>query len=114
MEPEVANDYWLSLRTGERVEIPPPPTIADGLRTTKPGEWNFPIIQQLVEDVLLVSEEEIRETTKFILTRTKLVVEPSGAVGAAAVLHGKLPAGIKRVGVVLSGGNADLELLAQL
>lgn len=114
VEPELANDYWLSLRKGERVEIASPPTIADGLRTTKPGEWNFPIIQRLVEDVLLVSEEQIRESTKFILTRTKLLVEPSGAVGAAAVLHGKLPAGIGKAGVVLSGGNVDLELLAGL
>jgi threonine dehydratase len=114
VEPVVANDYWLSLRAGEPVEIPSPPTIADGLRTTKPGRHNFPIIQRLVDDVLLVSEEEIKETTRFLLTRMKTVVEPSGAVGAAAVLHGKLPPGLGRVGVVLSGGNVDLEILAGL
>ncbi|MBI5281932.1 MAG: pyridoxal-phosphate dependent enzyme [Candidatus Solibacter usitatus] len=114
VEPEVANDYWLSLRQGEPVEIASPPTIADGLRTTKPGAHNFPVIQELVEEVLLVSEAEIRETTKFLLSRTKLVVEPSGAVGAAAVLHGKLPAGCAKVGIVLSGGNVDLEVLASL
>lgn len=114
VEPETANDYWLSLRRGEPVEIPPPPTIADGLRTTKPGRWNFPIIQRLVDDVLLVSEEEIREATRFILTRMKLVVEPSGAVAAAAVLARKLPAPFSRVGIVLSGGNVDLETLASL
>ena len=114
VEPEAANDYWLSLRRGEPVEIPPPPTIADGLRTTKPGQWNFPIIRRLVEDVLLVTEAEIREATRFILSRMKLVVEPSGAVAAAAVLAGKLPAPLSRVGIVLSGGNVDLETLAAL
>jgi threonine dehydratase len=114
VEPELANDYWLSLQRGEPVEIPPPATIADGLRTTKPGRWNFPVIQRLADGVLLVSEEEIREAAKFILTRMKLVVEPSGAVGAAAVLARKLPAGFRRVGVVLSGGNVDLETLASL
>jgi threonine dehydratase len=114
VEPEVANDYWLSLRKGERIEIASPPTIADGLRTTKPGELNFAVIRELVEDVLLVSEDEIRETTRFVVSRTKLLVEPSGAVGAAAVFYGKLPPGIGRVGVVLSGGNVDLETLGAL
>ena len=114
VEPEVANDYWLSLQKGERIEIASPPTIADGLRTTKPGELNFAVIRELVEEVLLVSEEEIRETTRFVVSRTKLLVEPSGAVGAAAVLHGKLPQGIRKVGVVLSGGNMDLEAFGTL
>jgi threonine dehydratase len=114
VEPEIANDYWLSLRKGEPVEIPPPTTIADGLRTTKPGQWNFPIIQRLVDGVLLVTENEIRETAKFILTRMKLVVEPSGAVAAAAVLAGKLPQRFQRIGIILSGGNVDLETLAGL
>lgn len=114
VEPEIANDYWLSLQRGEPVEIAPPATIADGLRTTKPGQWNFPIIRRLVDGVLLVSEQEIREAAKFILTRMKLVVEPSGAVGAAAALAGKLPGSFRRVGIVLSGGNVDLETLAAL
>ncbi len=114
VEPAVANDYWLSLQKGERVEIPSPPTIADGLRTTKPGVHTFAVIQELVEAVLLVSEEEIKEATKFVLSRMKLVVEPSGAVGAAAVLSGKLPPGLKRVGIVLSGGNVDMEVLGAL
>jgi threonine dehydratase len=114
VEPEVANDYWQSLQKGERVQIASPPTIADGLRTTKPGALNFPIIQELVESVLLVSEEEIKATVKFVMTRLKLVVEPSGVVGAAAVLHQKIPAGLGRVGVILSGGNVDLEVLGSL
>jgi threonine dehydratase len=114
IEPALANDYWLSLKKGEPVEIDSPPTIADGLRTTKPGAHNFPVIQELVEEVLLVSEDEIKEAVKFVISRTKLLVEPSGAVGAAAVMAGKLPVGLRRVGIILSGGNVDLEVLAAL
>jgi threonine dehydratase len=114
VEPELGNDYWLSRRAGERVEIEPPDTIADGLRTTKPGALTWPVIQTLVDDVLLVSDDEIRAAVRFLLTRMKLVVEPSGAVGVAALLNRKLPAGLARVGVVLSGGNIDLESLAAL
>jgi threonine dehydratase len=114
VEPEAGNDYWLSRRAGYRVEIASPDTIADGLRTTKPGVHTFPIVQSLVEDVLLVTDDEIREALRFLLTRMKIVVEPSGAVGVAALLHAKLPAGLRKVGVVLSGGNVDLEVLAEL
>lgn len=114
VEPELANDYWLSRRAGEPVTIAPPDTIADGLRTTTPGRHTFPIIQSLVEDILLVSEDEIRAAMAFLLSRTKLLVEPSGAVAAAAVLFGKLPPGLRRVGVLLSGGNVDLDFLASL
>lgn len=114
VEPEAGNDYWLSRRAGHRVEIAAPDTIADGLRTTKPGVHTFPIVQSLVEDVLLVTDEEIREALRFLLTRMKIVVEPSGAVGVAALLHAKLPAGLRRVGLVLSGGNMDLKVFAEL
>lgn len=114
VEPELAKDYWLSLRAGHAVEIAPPDTIADGLRTTKPGVHTFPVIQELVEEVLLVTEDELRETVRFMMSRMKLVVEPSGAAAAAAVLHGKLPSGIGRVGVLVSGGNVDFEFLATL
>jgi threonine dehydratase len=85
-----------------------PNTIADGLRTPIPGKLTFPIIRELVEEILLVSEEEIQAAVKFLLTRMKILVEPSGAVSAAAVLFHKLPSGIKRIGIVLSGGNVDL------
>jgi len=113
VEPERANDAYLSFRKGERVEVNPD-TIADGLRSPMLGKLTFPIIRELAEDVLLVSEDEIRATLKFLLTRMKILVEPSGAVSAAAALHGKLPAGIGRVGIVLSGGNLDFEQLANL
>jgi len=114
VEPADANDTKLSLEAGKRVEIPPPATIADGLRAQIPGELTFPIMQQLVDEVVLVSESDIRATMKFLLTRLKILTEPSGAVSAAAVLFKKLPRGLGRVGVVLSGGNVDYELLASL
>lgn len=104
-EPELANDTFLSLQAGKRVEIPPPDTIADGLRATRPGAITFPIVQRLVEKVVLVSEEEIRQTVAFLASRMKIVVEPSGAVAPAAALFGKLPPDIRRVGLIVSGGN---------
>jgi threonine dehydratase len=107
-EPARANDTFLSLRAGKRVEIPPPETLADGLRATRPGELTFPVVQRYVEDILLVSEDEIRATMRFLLTRMKILVEPSGAVAAAAVLYRKLPRDVRSAGVILSGGNVDL------
>jgi threonine dehydratase len=114
IEPEEGNDTFLSMCTGARVEIPMPDTIADGLRAKTPGEITFPIIQKNVEEVLTVSDSEIRATMKFLLTRMKMVVEPSGAVPAAAILHHKLPKGPRRIGAIVSGGNVDLELLQTL
>ena len=110
-EPETANDTQQSLRAGKRVEIPAPDTIADGLRSPSPGVVTFPIIQELVEDVITVSEEEILAAMRFIATRLKIMVEPSGAVAAAAVLFRKLPPGIGTIGVILSGGNMDPAML---
>lgn len=112
VEPETANDTWQSLRKGERVEIPVPKTIADGLQVTAPGKLTFPIIRELVEDILLVSDQELISTMRFILERMKILVEPSGAAGAAAAFHRKFDFAGKRVGVVLSGGNVDLTKLA--
>lgn len=113
VEPDTADDTRQSFIKGERVAIPPPPTIADGLRVQSPGTLTFPILQETAEDVLTVTDEQIVETIKFFLFRMKLLVEPSGAAAAAAVLFGKLPAGAKRVGVIVSGGNIDAELLSQ-
>ena len=114
VEPASADDTRQSFVKGERVAIPPPPTIADGLRVQIPGELTFPILQQLAEDVLTVTDDEIIETLRFVLTRMKLLVETSGVTAAAAVMFKKLPQDVKRVGVVLSGGNIDLDLLAKL
>jgi threonine dehydratase len=105
IEPWAGNDYYLSIKAGKRVEIPPPDTIADGLRATKPGAITFPIVRQHAEQVILVTDDEIRETRAFLQSRMKLIVEPSGAVSAAAILFHKLPGAIRSAGVILSGGN---------
>jgi threonine dehydratase len=97
---------------GERISVQPD-TIADGLRAPKPGELTFPILQRLIEKVALVSDDELRATVKFLLMHMKILVEPSGAAAAAAVLFHKLPADVRSVGVVLSGGNIDFEELAR-
>jgi len=112
-EPECANDTFLSMRAGERVSVHPD-TIADGLRAPKPGELTFPVVRQLVERIVLVSEDEIRAAVKFVLLRLKILVEPSGAVPIAAVLFHKLPPEISSVGVVISGGNVDFDDLAKM
>lgn len=114
VEPELANDTQRSFRKGERVEIPPSPTIADGLRVQTPGALTFPLLRKTAEDVLTVSDEELIATLKFMLFRMKILVEPSGAAAAAAVLFKKIPQDLKRIGVVLSGGNIDPEALARL
>ena len=114
VEPATADDTRQSFLKGDRVSIPPPPTIADGLRVQIPGELTFPIVQQLAEDVLTVTDEEMIETLRFVLTRMKLLVETSGIAAAAAVMFKKLPADVQRVGVVLSGGNIDPDQLATL
>jgi threonine dehydratase len=114
VEPETADDTRQSLIKGERISIAPPPTIADGLRVQIPGKLTFPILQRLADDVLTVSDEEIVATLRFLLFRMKLLVETSGAAAAAAVMFQKLPASVKRAGVVLSGGNIDPEQLKEL
>lgn len=114
VEPESGDDTRQSFLKGERVSIPPPPTIADGLRVQSPGALTFPLLQQNAEDVLTVSDQEIVATIKLMLFRMKTLVEPSGAAAAAAVLFGKLPKDLKRIGVILSGGNIDPRALEQL
>lgn len=112
-EPEGANDTFLSMVAGERIAVPHPDTIADGLRSPKPGELTFPIVKSLAERIALVTDDELRATVKFLLLHLKILVEPSGAAAAAAVLHKKLPPEIKTVGVVISGGNIDFEELVK-
>ena len=114
VEPDTADDTRQSFMKGERVSIPPSPTIADGLRVQTPGGLTFPIIQKLADDVLTVSDEETIAAIRFMLFRMKMLVEPSGAVAAAAVMFKKLPANIQRVGVILSGGNIDAAVLERV
>lgn len=111
VEPELAQDTYLSFKKGEIQSIPETATIADGLRTNQPGEVTFPLIQKYVDDILLVTEGEIRKTQHFILERMKQVVEPSGAVALAAILFGKLPNNAKKVVAVASGGNMDVKVI---
>ena len=112
-EPAGANDTFLSLAAGHRVTVPHPETIADGLRSPQPGELTFPIVQRLVERVILVTDDEMRAAVKFLLLRLKILAEPSGAAPVAAVLFRKLPPNIRSVGIVISGGNVDFEELAR-
>jgi threonine dehydratase len=115
VETDTANDTFLSFRKGERVTIPPPPTIADGIRLTTPGALTFPILKERLTDVALVSDDEVRHAVRFLALRAHVITEPTGAVGAAAALSGRLPLERgSRVGVVLSGGNIDPELLIEI
>jgi threo-3-hydroxy-L-aspartate ammonia-lyase len=113
VEPEGGDDTRRSLQAKQRVRIPPPQTIADGLRAVEPGELTFEVIRELVDDIVLVSDAEIRQAVRLLLERTKLLVEPSGAVGLAAALAGKLPHGATP-GIVLSGGNIDPSTLREI
>ena len=114
VETEAANHAYLSLQKGERVTIPPPDTLADGIRTAQLGTLTWPIIQREVADVVLVSEDEVKAAMRFLLLRLKLVVEPTGAVAAAAALSGKLRRFGQRAGIILSGGNVEPGVLARV
>ncbi len=113
VEPETADDTAQSFRKGERITIPVPKTIADGLQVPCPGELTFPIIRETVRDILVVSDEEMIETLVWMLERMKVLVEPSGVVGAAALRRHRAAFSGKRVGVILSGGNVDRDKLAK-
>src|SRR5438094_9096852 len=115
VETDTANHTYLSLRKGERVTIPPPPTIADGIRLTTPGALTFPILKSNLTGMLLVSDDEVRAAVRFLALRARIVVEPTGAVPAAAVLGRHLPLERgARVGVVLSGGNIEPSMLIEI
>jgi threo-3-hydroxy-L-aspartate ammonia-lyase len=114
VETETSNDWVLSLDAGHPVRIPPPDTIADGMRTQQPGALTFPIVQRLAHGVMVVSDAEVKDAMRFLLLRAKLLVEPTGAVPAALLFSGRLDVRDQRVGVILSGGNADPGLLAEI
>ncbi len=110
VEPEDADDTKRSLAAGTRVSVPPPRTIADGLRVRRPGEFTFPIVQRLVSRVETVTDEEMLTAVVWALAHLRLVLEPSGAAPLALALR----EGRGRCGVLLSGGNIDPRLLAEL
>jgi threo-3-hydroxy-L-aspartate ammonia-lyase len=114
VEPEAGDDTRRSLEAGRRVRIDVPRTIADGLQVTEPGELTFEVNRGLVDEIVTVSDDEIVGAMAFLFDRAKLVVEPSGAVGVAALLGGAVSAAGRNVGVILSGGNVGTARFAEL
>ncbi|MET9386810.1 threo-3-hydroxy-L-aspartate ammonia-lyase [Streptomyces sp. NPDC002928] len=114
VEPETGDDTKRSLEAGHRVTIPVPHTIADGQALHTPGELTFSVNRRLVDDIALVSDDDIRDAMRFAFERLKTVVEPSGATPLAALLAGRAGRLPRRVGVIVSGGNIDAERFASL
>ena len=117
VETEGADDWVRSIAAAHPVRIPPPTTIADGIRTQEPGQLTFPIGQALLDSVQTVTDDEVKAAMRFLLLRLKLLVEPTGAVPAALLFSrpgvlGDLRG--KRIGVILSGGNVDPEVIAEV
>ncbi|MGW0331097.1 pyridoxal-phosphate dependent enzyme [Streptomyces sp. NPDC003011] len=114
VEPEAGDDTRRSLEAGRRVTIPVPRTIADGQAAETPGELTFSVNRRLVDGIALVSDDEIRAAMRFAFERLKIVVEPSGATPLAALLAGRAGTLPSRIGVIVSGGNIDVERFARL
>ncbi|MDP9284519.1 MAG: pyridoxal-phosphate dependent enzyme [Actinomycetota bacterium] len=112
VEPEAGNDWQQSFAAGRRVAIDVPRTIADGLQTHIPGELTWAVASPLVDRIVTVSDAQIVAAMRFAFERLKLVVEPSGAVGIAALQAGAVSGG--RIGVVISGGNIAADRFAEL
>jgi threonine dehydratase len=118
VEPELADDATRSFRSGVLQSVSNPPTIADGARTPSLGTLTFPLVRLNVDEMATVSDDDLVRAMRFVWERMKLVVEPTGVLGLAAALSGRVDVRDKRVGVILSGGNVDLayalELFAKL
>jgi threonine dehydratase len=114
VEPETGDDTKRSLEAGRRISIPVPKTIADGQALHTPGELTFSVNRRLVDEIALVSDDEIRAAMRFAFERLKIVVEPSGASPLAALLGGRVRGLQDRVGVIVSGGNVDADRFARL
>jgi threonine dehydratase len=114
VEPQAGDDGRQSLRAGHIVHIGTPSTIADGAQTQHLGEHTFGVIAELVTDIVTVSDGQLIGAMAFFAERMKIVIEPTGALAAAAVFGGQLELAGKRVGVILSGGNVDLARFAAL
>ena len=113
VEPELGNDGQQSLRKGEVVHISVPDTIADGAKVTHVGDHNFSVIKRDVDDIVTVSDAQLVDAMKFFAERMKMIVEPTGCLGAAAALNGVVPVHGKKVGILISGGNVDLAAFAR-
>lgn len=114
VEPAASGVNRLSLGAGRPLAVPVPRTIADGQTLTTPGFITFAIMQEVVDDIVLVSEDEIIAGMVFLFERMKVVAEPSGACGVAALLAGRVAGAGKRIALVLSGGNVDITRFARL
>lgn len=112
VEPEAGDDGKQSFESGRIVHIDTPKTIADGAQTQHLGTHTFPVIRQFVSRILTVSDAELVNAMRFFAGRMKLVVEPTGCLAAAAVFNGRVDVRGKRVGIILSGGNVDMERFA--
>ncbi|AZG08105.1 threo-3-hydroxy-L-aspartate ammonia-lyase [Pigmentiphaga sp. H8] len=112
VEPAAGDDVTRSFHSGTLQSVDNPDTIADGARTQSAGRYTFPLIQSHVHDMLTVTDDELLRAMFFLMERMKFVLEPTGALGAAALLSGKVDARGKRVGIIVSGGNVDLFALA--
>jgi threonine dehydratase len=108
VEPQAGDDACRSFRTGVLHTVKDPPTIADGARTPSLGALTFPIVRALAHDMVTVTDPEIVDAMRLLWERMKLVVEPTGALGLAAALAGRVPVAGRRVGIILTGGNVDL------
>jgi threo-3-hydroxy-L-aspartate ammonia-lyase len=112
VEPEAGDDATRSFHSGTLQSVHNPPTIADGARTASLGDLTWPIVRDVVDDMVTVSDDALLETVRLMALRMKMVVEPSGALAAAALLNGKVQVS-GRVGVLISGGNIDAALLSR-
>ncbi|KVN63101.1 threo-3-hydroxy-L-aspartate ammonia-lyase [Burkholderia stagnalis] len=114
VEPEAGNDAQQSFRSGKIVHIDTPKTIADGAQTQHLGNLTFPIIRRDVDDILTASDAQLIDCMRFFALRMKIIVEPTGCLGLAAARQMKEQLAGKRVGVIISGGNVDLEKFCAL
>ena len=114
VEPEAGNDVQQSFRTGQRVRIPTPVTIADGAQTPLVGELTFELIRRHVDDILTATDAQLVQAMRFYAERMKMVVEPTGCLSLAAACHAGVSLKGQRVGVLISGGNVDLQRFAEL
>jgi threonine dehydratase len=114
VEPEAGNDGQRSFRSGSIVHIDTPKTIADGAQTQHLGHYTFGIIKRDVNDILTASDADLVSAMQFFAARMKMIVEPTGCLGLAGALNVRDSLKGKRVGVIISGGNVDLERFCAL
>ncbi len=113
VEPEAGNDAQQSKAAGRIIKIDTPNTIADGAQTQFVGQLTFPIIQELVDEIVTVSDAQLIEAMRFAASRMKMVIEPTGGLAMAAAMQGAVDVKDQRVGIIVSGGNVDIAQLAK-